>query len=349
MAIVRSGVAWMRAVAPGLAVALGVALLARLTGKLLPSAISEVAIALLLGLAVAHLWSLPALTSAGLRLASQQILRLGIVLLGARLLLQDIAAVGLGVFGLVVVCMAVALAFALLAGRALGLPPRLALLIGVGTAVCGNSAIVATAPVVRAEEREVGFAVATITLFGTLAVFVYPFIGHAFEFSDRVFGIWAGIAVNDTSQVVATGAAYSLGARDMATVVKLIRNTLMGPLILLIAWWWGPHEARHDDAATRRGVRHAFPLFLLGFLALALARTAGFIDPSAATSIDEGARLCIVVALAGGGLSTRLAQLRAVGATPFCLGLGTSIVLAALSLALIIIGVADGAWKIVGR
>ena len=348
MVIVRAGVAWVRTVAPGLAVALAVALLARLTGKLLPPAISEVAIGLLLGLAVAHLWSLPTRASAGLRLASQQILRLGIVLLGARLLLGDIAAVGLGVLGLVVVCMTVALAFALLVGRALGLPPRLALLIGVGTAVCGNSAIVATAPVVRAEEREVGFAVATITLFGTLAVFVYPFIGHAFEFSDRVFGIWAGIAVNDTSQVVATGAAYSLGARDMATVVKLIRNTLMGPLILLIAWWWGPHAAGRDGAATR-GVRRAFPLFLLGFLALALARTAGLVTASAAASIDQVARLCIVVALAGVGLSTRLTQLRAVGATPFCLGLGTSLVLAALSLALITIGVPDGAWKIVGR
>jgi uncharacterized membrane protein YadS len=133
------------------------------------------------------------------------------------------------------------------------------------------------------------------------------------------------------------------------TALKLIRNTLMGPLILLIAWWWGPHEPGHDDAATRRRVAHAFPLFLLGFLALALARTAGLIDASAAASIDEVARLCIVVALAGVGLSTRLAQLRAVGATPFCLGLGTSIVLAALSLALITIGLPDGAWKIVGR
>ncbi len=328
----RHGVAWLRAVAPGFLIALGVALIARLAGRFLPSTISEVALGLLLGLAVAHLWILPAWANPGLRLVSQRILRLG-----ARVLLPDIAAVGLGVVGLVVVCMIAALAFALLGGRALGLPPRLALLIGVGTAVCGNSAIVATAPVVRAEEREVGFAVATITLFGTLAVFVYPLVGHALGLSDGVFGIWTGLAVNDTSQVVATGAAYSRGARDLAIVVKLIRNTLMGPLILLIAWWWGPGEGG-PAGATARGVRRAFPLFLLGFLALALARTAGLIDGAAAVSIDDVARLCIVVALAGVGLSTRLAQLRAVGPTPFCLGLGTSLVLAVLSLALIAAG-----------
>src|SRR5262245_11710814 len=327
------GVAWLRSVVSGVTLAIGVALVARVAARWLPSVVSEVALALVLGLVIAARWELPAATAPGLRFASQRILRFGIVLLGARLLLSDVAAVGLGVLGLVLLCMSVALGVALLIGRTLGLPPRLALLIGVGTAVCGNSAIVATAPVVGAEEREVGFAVATITLFGTLAVVVYPLIGHALGLADAVFGTWAGVAVNDTSQVVATGAAFSPAARDVATVVKLLRNTLMAPLILLIAWRW----QAGDDAASRRGVRRAFPPFVLGCLALALARTFGLITAPVAATLDEVARACLVIALAAVGLTTRLDRLRATGAAPFWLGLGTSSVLAILALALIVV------------
>src|SRR5204862_5093489 len=134
---------------------------------------------------------------------------------GARLSLGDVAQIGASALALVVFTMTAAFAFALLAGRVARLPPRLALLIGVGTSVCGNSAIVATAPVLDAEEREVSFAVATITLFGTLAVFLYPLVGHALGLTSQVFGTWTGVAVNDTSQVVAASAAFSPEARDI--------------------------------------------------------------------------------------------------------------------------------------
>ena len=117
--------------------------------------------------------------------------------------------------------MALALTAAHLLGKLAGVPGRLATLIGVGTAVCGNSAIVATAPVIRALDEEVSFAVATNTLFGTAAVLLYPIIGRALHFSDHVFGTWAGTAVNDTSQVVAAGFAYSEAAGRLATAVKL--------------------------------------------------------------------------------------------------------------------------------
>lgn len=326
---------WVRGVAPGLAVAAGVALVARLVAGFLPPAISEVLVAVLLGLLLANLVALPRSTAAGIKLAVQRILRLGIILLGARLSLGDVASIGVGALGLVAVCMTFAFGFAVLVGRALKLPPRLALLIGVGTAVCGNSAIVATAPVLKAEEREVSFAVATITLFGTLAVFVYPLLGRALGLPDPVYGVWTGVAVNDTSQVVAASAAYSPLARDVATVVKLVRNTLMAPLILLIAWWWSRQAERVSGEQAREGALKAFPLFVLGFLALALLRTVGVIDAGTARGLDEVAKVCILLALAGVGLSTRVAQLRSVGATPFALGFGTAVLLASLSLLLI--------------
>src|SRR6266545_3044269 len=306
---------WLQAVAPGLAAAAVVATTARLAAQWTPWGLSEVLLAVWLGLVIGSARWLPRSTEPGIRFAQQRILRLGIILLGARLSLVAV------------------FAFVLLVGRLTNLPPRLVLLIGVGTAVCGNSAIIATAPVVKADEREVSFAVATITLFGTLALFFYPLLGGALHLGDSTFGIWSGVAINDTSQVVAASAAYSPAARDVATVVKLVRNTLMAPLILLIALWWSRTAVSAvAGAAARAGAFKAFPLFVLGFLAMALIRTAGVIDPSGARILDEAAKACILIALAGVGLSTRVGLLRAIGPAPFFLGLGAAALLAALSL-----------------
>jgi len=318
---------------PGLALAGAGAVVARLVSTSLIPGLSEILVAVLLGIVVANAVPLRGSCAPGIRLALQRLLRIGIVLLGARLSLDAIVAIGGSALGLVVVAMAVAFAVALTVGRALRLPRRLALLIGVGTAVCGNSAIVATAPVVKAEEREVSFAVATITLFGTLAVFLFPLIGRALGLSDEAFGVWAGVGVNDTSQVVAAGAAYSSPARDVATVVKLVRNALMAPLIVLIAWWW---QRSAETGDVGKGVRGAVPLFVLGFLAMALLRTVGVITPTVAALLDEAAKALILVALAAVGLNTKVAQLRAIGPTPFFAGLATMTVLAAASLAAII-------------
>jgi len=292
---------------------------------------------------VANALPLPATATPGIRFAVQHVLRAGIILLGARLSLGAVLAIGASALGLVLVSMTVAFTVALLVGRALALPKRLALLSGVGTAVCGNSAIVATAPVVKAEDREVSFAVATITLFGTLAVFAFPLIGRALGLGDTTFGVWSGVAVNDTSQVVAASAAFSSAARDVATVVKLVRNALMAPLIVLIAWWW-QRDADGASANVGRSVRSAVPLFVLGFLALALLRSVGLIAAEQAAVLDEIAKALILVALAGVGLNTKLAQLRAIGLPPFFAGLATASVLAALSLAAIVgLGIAPAA------
>lgn len=305
---------------------------ARLVSTTLAPGLSEILVAVLLGIVVANVVPLRGSYAPGIRFAVQRVLRIGIVLLGARLSLEAILAIGGTALGLVVVAMTVAFAVALAVGRALRLPRRLALLIGVGTAVCGNSAIVATAPVVKAEEREVSFAVATITLFGTLAVFVFPLVGRALGLSDEAFGVWAGVGVNDTSQVVAAGAAYSPEARDVATVVKLVRNALMAPLIVLIAWWW---QRSAETGVVGKSLRGAVPLFVLGFLAMALLRTVGVITPALAALLDEAAKGLILVALAAVGLNTKVAQLRAIGPTPFVAGLATMTVLAAASLAAI--------------
>jgi uncharacterized integral membrane protein (TIGR00698 family) len=259
----------------------------------------------------------------GLRFASQRVLRFGIILLGARLSLGEIARIGLPSTIAIVITMAVSFSVVLVVARLVHVERPLAVLIAVGSAVCGNTAIVATAPVIGARAREVAYAVATITLFGTLAVFLYPTIGRAFGVPQPSFGLWAGIAVNDTSQVVATSAAYGPTALDVATVVKLIRNALMAPLLFLIAAWWA---ARGETVVgtARGGAVRAVPLFVVGFLALAALRTIGVISAEQAATLDVAARALILVALAAVGMTIRVAELRETSWRPLAVGFAVS-------------------------
>ena len=322
--------------APGLSVAVALAIVARLVTGYLPSVIAEVTVAILLGVVIATLaGSRMQGLDPGLQFASQRVLRLGIILLGARLSLAEVARIGAPSTIVIVAVMAVSFLVVLAASRLVKMEGRIAVLIAVGTAVCGNTAIVATAPIIGARAREVAYAVATITLFGTIAIFLYPAIGRALAVPQSSFGLWAGVAVNDTSQVVATSAAYGSQALDVATVVKLIRNALMAPLLLLIATWW---TSREKDAAVSagRGIRRAVPLFVLGFLALATLRTLGVIDAAEASTLDVAARALILVALAAVGMSIRVGELRATSWRPFAVGLSVALAVGLGSLAVIL-------------
>jgi uncharacterized integral membrane protein (TIGR00698 family) len=323
-------------------VAVGVAIVARLSTLVLPAVVSEVTIAILIGLVVGRI---PAVRAAplgpGLKLAAEKLLRLGIVLLGAKLSVQQIAGIGLPAAAIIAVTMAAALTIVLLLSRMARVDSRLAVLLAVGAAVCGNSAVVATAPVISARARDVAYAVATVTLFGTIAVFAYPVVGHGASLGDAVFGLWAGIAINDTSQVVAASSAYSPGAFEVATVVKLIRNTLMAPLLLGIAWAW--HRQTGVSGDPRAGLRRSVPLFVLGFLALSALRSVGVIDAGLATSFETAARALILVALAAVGLNVRVEELRAVGPRPLLIGLGAALAIGTCTiLAIVSFGLANG-------
>jgi uncharacterized integral membrane protein (TIGR00698 family) len=319
-----------RSIGPGLGAAVAVAIVARVITGFLPSIFAEVTIAILIGIVVSTFAGTRVLPLArGLAFATQRVLRLGIILLGARLSLGEIARIGLPATGLIVVTMAVSFAIVLIIARFLRVDGQLALLIAVGSAVCGNTAIVATAPVIGARARDVAYAVATITLFGTLAVFLYPAIGRALVLPQPVFGLWTGVAVHDTSQVIATSTAYGSQALDVATVVKLIRNALMAPLLFLIAMGWASRrtDAVGADAvgSARHGVRRAVPLFVVGFLALAALRTIGLIDADQAATLDVAARDLILVALAAVGMSIHLGELRETSWRPLAIGFAVAL------------------------
>jgi uncharacterized integral membrane protein (TIGR00698 family) len=257
------------------------------------------------------------------------------VLLGARLSLGEIARIGVPSTILIVLTMAASFGIVLGVSRLVRIEGRLAVLIAVGSAVCGNTAIVATAPVIGAKAREVAYAVATITLFGTLAVFLYPAIGRAIVMPQPSFGLWAGVAVHDTSQVIATSAAYGPDALDVATVVKLIRNALMAPLLFLIATGWAARGGEAVESAGR-GARRAVPLFVFGFLALAALRTIGLIDADQAATMDTLARAFILVALAAVGMSIHVGELRETSWRPLAVGFSVALAVGLGTLFLIV-------------
>lgn len=342
-------------VLPGLALSVLVGLAARMVHRVLPTPIAtslgEVIFAVLIGLVFGNFMTLPKILTPGIRFAFNTVLRAAIVLLGAAFSFQQILAIGGKALVMIVLLMSLALIVAHALGRLAGIPGRLATLIGVGTAVCGNSAIVATAPVIRARDEEVSFAVATNTLFGTLALLLYPVLGRLLHFDDAEFGTWVGTAVNDTSQVVAAGFAFSESAGRIATAVKLTRNALMGAVIVGVAFAYARSGSETGaPVGIGRRLRDSLPVFVLGFLGMALLNSIGALAAlSRLTAIDlapllrEASRVMILVALAGVGLSTSVVAMRRTGHKPFLIGLAVAAVTSGASLLLIrLLGPASG-------
>ena len=323
-------------VGPGLVLAAGLGAVALTIAHWTPNVFGPVLIAVLLGLAARNVVGVPAVFSPGLSVATKRVLRIGVILLGARLSLGDVVNLGARALLIAVVCMAVAIGAMGLLARVLRIPPRLAVLLGVGTAVCGNSAIMATAPIVEAEEKEISFAVGTITVFGTVSLLLFPLVGRLLALPDEVFGFWVGLSINDTSQVVAAGAAYSPRALEVATVVKLVRNALMAPLILAIAWWSVRSRLSSGDADGKDvwvAALKAFPLFVLGFLVLAAANSVGAISGGASSNMSRASEYLIVMAIGAVGLMTRLTDIRSVGGRAVLAAVGAASLLAVLGFA----------------
>jgi uncharacterized integral membrane protein (TIGR00698 family) len=260
-------------------------------------------------------------------------LRAGIILLGATLNLTDVVQTGGSSLWLLALTMTVGLAFALLVGRAMSVQWRIRCLIGIGTTICGGSAIAALAPVIRAKSEEIAYSISVIFFFNMLAVIIFPGIGHALHLSDDGFGLWAGTAVNDTSAVVAAGFAFSKAAGAYATIVKLTRTTLIIPLVLafgLLMPFIDPAEqGKKTDLGER--LKKSVPWFILWFVVASLLNTLGLVGPYAPT-IQTWARFVMVVALAAVGLQGHWRAFAGAGLRPLLLGMGTWAAVAITSL-----------------
>jgi uncharacterized integral membrane protein (TIGR00698 family) len=260
-------------------------------------------------------------------------LKTGIVILGASLNLTDIAHTGGNSLLFLAVTVIVGLGTSLVVGKSLGIDWRIRCLIGMGTTICGASAIAALAPVIRAKAEEIAYAVTVVFFFNMIAVFLFPPLGHLLGLSDNGFGIWTGTAVNDTSAVVAAGFAFSNDAGTVATIVKLTRTTLIIPLVIgfgLALPWLDPAAPKQDVSLVRR-VYDSFPVFILLFVAASLVQTLGLAGNHADT-IQLLGRWVMVVALAAVGLQGHWRAFAGAGARPLLLGALTWAAVASASL-----------------
>jgi uncharacterized integral membrane protein (TIGR00698 family) len=324
----------LRMRAPGLLLAVAIGLLALLLGRWLPLVGGPV-IGIVLGILVRNLLSPGERYSAGIAFAGKKVLQWSIIALGFGLSLDQVAKTGIESLSVTLVTMTVAFLAAWLLGRWLGVHDKLQILIGVGTAICGGSAIAAVTPIIRPDDHDTAFAISTIFLFNLVAVLLFPLLGHLMHLSDLGFGLWAGTAINDTSSVVAAGYSYSHVAGDYATIVKLTRATLIIPVCLVLALVVAAREKRrHAQAGSIGRFRLAsiFPWFILWFLVASAARTAGLIPVAIQPAIHMLAEFLIIVALTAIGLSANLRRMAASGARPILLGLGVWIAVAVSSL-----------------
>ncbi|PWK84365.1 YeiH family protein [Fulvimonas soli] len=314
---------------PGLLLSLALAAVALALGRRFPLVGGPV-VGIVLGILVRNALSPDARFTPGIQFAGKQVLQWSIVALGFGLSLDQVARTGLESLSVTLVTMSMAFLAARALGRLLGVHDKLKVLIGVGTAICGGSAIAAVTPIIRPDEHDTAFAISTIFLFNLVAVLLFPLLGHLLHLSDLGFGLWAGTAINDTSSVVAAGYSYGKAAGDYATIVKLTRATLIIPVCVVLAF--GVAAREKSKGAAGFGLGRIFPWFILWFLVASGVRTAGLVPVAVQPALHAAAEFLIVVALTAIGLSANLRKMAATGPRPILLGLGVWAAVAVSSL-----------------
>ena len=310
---------WLLQIAPGLSLTLVLAGICLGLGRVLPTVGGPV-IAILAGAALTAVPGSPRWTP-GYDIAARPVLQLSIVVLGTGLSLQEVLRVGGESFLVMLGTLLVALAGAWVIGRLLHVTGDICILIGVGTGICGASAIAATSAVIRAKDVDTAYAMGTIFTFNIAAVLIFPPIGHLLGMSPEVFGLWAGTAINDTSSVLA--AAYSFGQDSQAysIVVKLTRATLLIPIVLVLAVRTARRDVRRPGFMPAKVPwRKVVPVFLIGYLVSASLQSLGAIPSIWRDGLALLGAFLVTTAMVGIGLSLRVAELRSAGHRPMVLG-----------------------------
>lgn len=314
-------------VLPGICIVASIAFPAWFLGTLAPLVGGPV-FGILLGMIVSF-WQRPIIYETGINFAAKKILQASIILLGFEMNLFRVFEVGSQSLYIMFFTLSAAFLTAWLVGSFLKLPNNTNILIGVGTAICGGSAIAATAPVISANDKDVAYSISTIFLFNIAAVFIFPFMGHFLGMSDIGFGMWAGTAINDTSSVVAAGYSYSNEAGNFATIVKLTRTLMIVPITLALAIF----TSRQNTTNNNFNFPTIFPWFILGFLITSIISTTGFIPPAICKSLAQTGKFFIIMAMAAIGLNTHLKHLINNGLQPIILGLSCWLAVTLVSLA----------------
>lgn len=313
---------------PGIALLLAIGYSGKITAAHVPH-MEYVLFAIAFGALVSNTLPIPRVFIPGIR-TYEFWLKVGIVLMGAKFSISSVVNIGAMGITLVIAEICLAIIVARLFSQAAGLSEELGSLIGVGVGICGVSAIIGATGAINATEEDASYAIATILIFGAIMLAVYPLIGHLANMSDTVFGFWTGLSIDNTAEAVATGMAFSEKAAEIATVVKLSRNALMGFVILLFALIHARRGLTKEIENKGAFLWARFPKFVLGFLLLSILKTVGFFTPSQAKVLTNVSNWAFLLTFAGVGLSLQRTRMRA-GMKPFIVGFGVEVVVSVVT------------------
>lgn len=328
-------------VIPGMVLSVGVAALACWLESLLPiPLIGSAVIAMFIGMGINSLLSGNAVLAPGLKFTSKKILKFAIILLGLSLNISTILHVGKMSLTVMVFTLLTCFGGGYFIGKALGLNWKLSNLISAGTGICGGSAIAAIAPTIDADDNDVAYAMSATFLFDMAMIVLFPIMGRALGMTDQAFGIWAGTAVNDTSSVVATGYAFSEGAGDFATMVKLTRTLAIIPTVVVFAFVQlrlkrkeaTANSQAGDDLNANFSIVKIFPWFILGFLAMAAVASLFPIPAAVVSGTKRASKFLMVCALAAIGMNTSFSSMKRAGVRPMIHGFIISLLVVIVAL-----------------
>lgn len=324
---------WIKENIAGILLSLIIAIAATILGKMFPI-IGGAVFGILFGIIINNTVGKHKSMVPGVNFTSKKILQSAVVILGGGLSLIQVWKIGISSFYVMFFTISAAFITAFSVGKLMNIPTNLKSLIGVGTAICGGSAIAAVSPIIEADEAEVAYSISTIFLFNIIAVLIFPALGHLFGFTDKAFGLWAGTAINDTSSVVAAGYAYSNAAGAYATIVKLTRTTMIIPISIVFAITTAMKKKKENTggAASNYSLRKVFPWFVLWFLAASLLNTMGLFSKDMIAFINEVGKFMIIMALSAVGLNADFRKMMKSGVKPILLGLIVWFVVASVSI-----------------
>jgi uncharacterized integral membrane protein (TIGR00698 family) len=264
-------------------------------------------------------------------------LKAGIVLLGVRFLLGDIASLG----GIALVCVVIelfaAIALMTVLGRIFKLSPKLTSLLAIGSSVCGVSAIIAAKGAIDADDEDASYAIAAILALGAISLVAYPLIGHALGMTDHAYGLWVGLSVDNTAEATATGALFSDEAGRFAVLSKTTRNATIGFVVLGYALYWIRRSGAPQLGNKAAFLWEKFPKFVLGFLVISTAATLGAFTRPETTSIANLSRWAFLLTFAGIGLRTNFRSISAQGWGPLVVGVVGELTIAVLTLGMVML------------
>ncbi len=291
--------------------------------------------AILFGLAISNTVGVPALFRAGVD-TYEFWLKIGIVFQGSRFLLGDVMKLGTLSLGLVTIELAVSIALMTWLGRRFGLTPKLTSLLAIGSSICGVSAIIASKGAIDADDEDVSYAIGAILALGAFSLVAFPFIGHALGMGDQAYGLWAGLAVDNTAEATAAGALFSDAAAKFAVLAKTMRNATIGFVVLGYALYWSRKSQAREIANKATFLWQKFPKFVLGFLVISLLATMGLFSKAQIGDLANLSRWAFLLTFAGVGLRTNVRELRKQGLRPLAVGAIGEFAIAGITLVMIL-------------